>query len=253
MRLFKKAAVCLLAAAMAVSMLTACGDDGPSNPGNGGNGGSTGGGNTSTSTPATPDTGNSGNNTDNKGDENSLPKTWADSKTKVFYEKCGATDTNIYVAGTLVAVQVSTQQTQQYKILYAVQGKKAYLQLTGAEETAEFYKDTNDNYFKKTDDAWTAVTDEYNKSILAAQLQVLQNIYKVPTTANVVRCVGMESGANYVESLTVKLSTGNVGYGYEYSPNGQLLDVAAADSQFMYLTSPVTITACPNNFPFPQK
>ena len=45
MRLFKKAAVCLLAAAMAVSMLTACGDDGPSNPGNGGNGGSTGGGN----------------------------------------------------------------------------------------------------------------------------------------------------------------------------------------------------------------
>ena len=56
MRLFKKAAVCLLAAAMAVSMLTACGDDGPSNPGNGGNGGSTGGGNTSTSTPAKPET-----------------------------------------------------------------------------------------------------------------------------------------------------------------------------------------------------
>lgn len=55
MRLFKKAAVCLLAAAMAVSMLTACGGDGPSTPDNGGNGGSTGGGNTSTSTPAKPD------------------------------------------------------------------------------------------------------------------------------------------------------------------------------------------------------
>lgn len=263
MRLFKKAAVCLLAAAMAVSMLTACGDDGPSNPGNGGNGGSTGGGNTSTSTPAKPDEGNSGNNnnTDNKDNENSLPKTWADSKTKVFYEKCGATDTNIYVSGTLLAAQISSKQTQQYDILYAVQGKKAYLKLTGTnpstnkKETVEFYKDTDDNYFTKPNDAWIEITNEDQKNTLTAQLQVLQNIYKVPTAANVVRCVGMKSdtnATNYIESLTVKLSTGNAGYGYEYSSDGKLLDVAAMDGKFLYATTPITITACPNSFAFPN-
>lgn len=91
MRLFKKAAVCLLAAAMAVSMLTACGDDGPSNPGNGGNGGSTGGGNTSTSTPAKPET------PDSKDEDNSvIPEdpekvTWATSLTKNTFRVSVAT------------------------------------------------------------------------------------------------------------------------------------------------------------------
>lgn len=49
MKLYKKAAACLLTAAMAISMLTACGGGG-----NGGNGGN-GGGNTPSPLPNNPD------------------------------------------------------------------------------------------------------------------------------------------------------------------------------------------------------
>ena len=117
MRLFKKAAVCLLAAAMAVSMLTACGDDGPSNPGNGGNGGSTGGGNTSTSTPAKPET------PDSKDEDNSvIPEepekvTWATSLTKKYFQ--GISSDNFCMVGSLVE-----DSTGEKPFAYATQGKK---------------------------------------------------------------------------------------------------------------------------------
>lgn len=140
MRLFKKAAVCLLAAAMAVSMLTACGDDGPSNPGNGGNGGSTGGGNTSTSTPAKPDEGNSGN-TSGGSEENgttTLPTNWNASKTKALFNKKGITDTNIYVSGTLNVVNGKTNQvTKTAQVVYAAKGDKVFLSFRTMAEPKE--------------------------------------------------------------------------------------------------------------------
>ena len=167
MRLFKKAAVCLLAAAMAVSMLTACGDDGPSNPGNGGNGGSTGGGNTSTSTPAKPDEGNSGN-TSGGSEENgttTLPTNWNASKTKNYYNKYGISDTNIYVSGTLVQMDKNGTQVDTEKIEYAVKGSKTFTSMTtivsasGQNSTTKVYKNNNE-YYVYTNDQWHKCENE---------------------------------------------------------------------------------------------
>ena len=117
MRLFKKAAVCLLAAAMAVSMLTACGDDGPSNPGNGGNGGSTGGGNTSTSTPAKPETPDSKDENNSVIPEEPEKVTWATSLTKKYFQ--GISSDNFCMVGSLIE-----DATGAKPFAYATQGKK---------------------------------------------------------------------------------------------------------------------------------
>lgn len=150
MRLFKKAAVCLLAAAMAVSMLTACGDDGPSNPGNGGNGDSTGGGNTSTSTPAKPDEGNSGNTSggsEENGSTTTYPTSWNASKTKAYINKNGISDTNIYVAGTLVLTDSSGTPKNSAAVEYVVKGSKIYAYMKNGTSSAAAYKNDSGKYF----------------------------------------------------------------------------------------------------------
>ena len=147
MRLFKKAAVCLLAAAMAVSMLTACGDDGPSNPGNGG---STGGGNTSTSTPAKPDEGNSGNTSggsEENGSTTTYPTSWNASKTKAYINKNGISDTNIYVAGTLVRTDSSGTPQSSAAVEYVVRGNKIYAYMKDGTSSAAVYKNDSGKYF----------------------------------------------------------------------------------------------------------
>lgn len=143
MRLFKKAAVCLLAAAMAVSMLTACGGDGPSNPGNGGNGGSTGGGNTSTSTPAKPDEGNSGNTSGGSEENGASTNTvaWLASKTyeynKLFHGN------KLYMSFNYRMADGGRTQVIDY--VYNQSGTETYVKLTGDNTTISALL-TSDNW-----------------------------------------------------------------------------------------------------------
>lgn len=147
MRLFKKAAVCLLAAAMAVSMLTACGGDGPSAPDNGGNGGSTGGGNTSTSTPAKPDEGNSGNTSGGSEENGASTNTvaWLASKTyeynKLFH------GSKLYMSVNCRMADDSGTQVMDY--VYNQSGTETYVKLTKNNTTISALL---------TSDNWTYVT-----------------------------------------------------------------------------------------------
>ena len=100
MRMMKRVAASILAAAMALSLMTACGGgdapSAPETPSNPGTSQGTGNGNS----------GNSGNNGDNNSnkepdqeDENKLPTSWNASKTKAYYNTKGISNTNIYVNG----------------------------------------------------------------------------------------------------------------------------------------------------------
>lgn len=143
MRLFKKAAVCLLAAAMAVSMLTACGDDGPSNPGNGGNGGSTGGGNTSTSTPAKPDEGNSGNTSGGSEENGASTNTvaWLASKTYKYNKLFQGN--KLYMSVNFRMADDSSTQVMDY--VYNQSGIETYVKLTEKNTTISALL-TSDNW-----------------------------------------------------------------------------------------------------------
>ena len=260
MRLFKKAAVCLLTAAMAVSMLTACGGDAPANPGNSDNGGSTGGGNTSTSTPATPDTGNSGNTSGGSEENgtNALPTNWNASKTKSYYNKYGISDTNIYVSGTLVQMDKNGTQVDTEKIEYAVKGSKTFTSMTtiasssGTGGTTKVYKNNNE-YYVYTNDQWYKCENEQQINAAKMIIQLYQEWYKVPS--NPYHFSASTVDGNYYESAISNWTDGTpIQYSYAYNSNNRLMAMACTyQNNVAYITSSVTLTSCPDSFAFPQK
>lgn len=257
MRLFKKAAVCLLAAAMAVSMLTACGDDGPSNPGNGGNGGSTGGGNTSTSTPAKPDEGSSGN-TSGGSEENgttTLPTNWNASKTKALFNKKGITDTNIYVSGTLNVVNGKTNQvTKTAQVVYAAKGDKVFLSFSDDGGTERIYKNEKDEYFANAGNGWYQCTTSDVIQNAKSEIAILQVLYKVPS--NPYKFEAQSENEYYGEAVMTKWRTGaDVAYVYLYTSDNQLTAISCAvnsGNNVHYMTCPIVLSANPNNNLFPN-
>lgn len=255
MRLFKKAAVCLLAAAMAVSMLTACGDDGPSNPGNGGNGGSTGGGNTSTSTPAKPDEGNSGNTSggsEENGSTTTYPTSWNASKTKAYINKNGISDTNIYVAGTLVRTDSSGTPQSSAAVEYVVRGNKIYAYMKDGTSSAAVYKNDSGKYFISANGSpWYECKESNQVAIAQKLINNLKNMYRIPSSPN--KFEAFRQSGYYMERMPVTLNNQLWVYAYCFYDNGTLGAIASGTSaNSIFVTSPVTLTACPNSFAFPN-
>ncbi len=150
MRMYKKAAVCLLAAAMAISMMTACGGSGGSNGGsNSGNNGTSQGGEEN---PGDKDDNNSGDkddqgdkkdDQDTKKDDSVIPAdpakvTWDTSLTKKAYDAISAD--NFKISGVFAsggAFGYATQGTKQLMIeqedenqlmaFYTSDGKDLYI------------------------------------------------------------------------------------------------------------------------------
>lgn len=255
MRLFKKAAVCLLAAAMAVSMLTACGDDGPSNPGNGGNGGSTGGGNTSTSTPAKPDEGNSGNTSggsEENGSTTTYPTSWNASKTKAYINKNGISDTNIYVAGTLVRTDSSGTPQSSAAVEYVVRGNKIYAYMKDGTSSAAVYKNDSGKYFISANGSpWYECKERDQVAVAQKLINNLKNVYRIPSSPN--KFEAFRQSGYYMERMAVTLNNQLWVYAYSFYDNGTLGAIASGTSaNSIFVTSPVTLTACPNSFAFPN-
>lgn len=94
MRMAKRIAVSLLAAAMALSMLTACGGGNPEQPADSNNG------NSGTTEPAkpepTPNPTPTPDPTPSEPAKPALPTTWADSRTNAYFTRLGVTAENVY-------------------------------------------------------------------------------------------------------------------------------------------------------------
>ena len=135
MRLYKKAAVCVLAAAMALSMLTACGGGG-----GGTSNGGTSGGNTGTVEPAPkpddvvlPDTGKDDgddSDSDNTAKPTKTPIEVSKSKTAAFNNKIkGATE--FYYAGNQAEYNAAGKQTGEMNGVMALKDSSVYVKMSG--------------------------------------------------------------------------------------------------------------------------
>ena len=250
MRMMKRVAVSILAAAMALSLLTACGGSGapstpetPSNPGT-----SQGTGN-----------GNSGNNGDNnsnkepdKEEENKLPTSWNASKTKAYYNTKGISNTNIYVNGTVTVMDAEQGTTKgTMEIVYAAKGGKLYTSMVVDNDLVKIYKNEADEYFVSDGNLWVKCTTAREIQDAKTILMVGQVLYKVPNNPTGFKAY-REKGY-YYEGMYSKWSTGvDVGYIYGYTSDNQLAAVACKLDNTIYMTIPLTLTANPNSRLFPN-
>ena len=253
MRMMKRVAVSILAAAMALSLLTACGGGGapstPETPNNPGTSQGTGNGNS----------GNSGNNGDNnsnkepdKEEENKLPTSWNASKTKAYYNTRGISNTNIYVNGTITAMDAEQGTTKgTMEVVYAAKGGKLYTSMVVDNDLVKIYKNEADEYFMSDGNLWVKCTTSREIQGAKTILMVGQVLYKVqnnPTGFEAYR----ENGY-YYEKMDSKWSTGaDVGYAYGYTSDNQLAVVACKLDDTIYMTIPLTLTANPNSGLFPN-
>lgn len=123
MRLYKKAAAVLLAAAMAVSMMTACG--GGAGGGNGGNGGNTG---AIPSAPTPEEIVLPKDDGEGEGTTTKTPLKKADSWLVAFQSTVG---NDCYFAGSQSSYNASGTQTEELKMTMATTANKVYVDMTG--------------------------------------------------------------------------------------------------------------------------
>lgn len=155
MRLYKKAAAVLLAAAMAVSMMTACGTTGGGNGGNGGNGGSTGGGTEIVDPVPGPDTTDPDQGGETGGTTTQPVKTKITDVTKSHYAQSskrlyGANE--FYVYTTMAEYDADKAKTSDGTMIVARKGNDVYMEYSFTENgktrgNAVFGQKTNDGKY----------------------------------------------------------------------------------------------------------
>lgn len=258
MRLYKKAAVCLLAAAMALSMMTACGPTGSGS--NGSNGGNN---DTSQGSGDKDDTDDKGDNKDDNGDnkddqgdkkddqDNSVipedPKavTWDTSLTKKCYTAVSADDfkvTGLFATGgafgyaTQGTKQIMFEQEDQNTMIafYTPDGESLYLTSYKPTDNATVNTLTWTNVEEYGKD--TGMTDEQiaeNKQETLAELKAMKNMIYiadkvVPLTFSAENYTDTLAQEFYKENITANVD--GVAYTYEFyytakdmSSNGQVV------------------------------
>lgn len=205
MRMMKRLAVCVLAAAMSLTMLTACDGDTPSAPANPSNPG------TSQGSGSGNDNGNNngGNNNGQKPgneDENTLPTTWYESKTKVYYETKGVSSTNY-----LIQAQLATDYNYSYaqNVTYAVANKKRLLEVVSGTYRESIYQNSEGTYFvKENSEDWTQIEDDEEINNVNSRFERMEKIFVVPNTNNVTyfKAQSQKSGEDTInyESISIK-------------------------------------------------
>lgn len=242
MRLFKKAAVCLLAAAMAVSMLTACGGDAgggsaPANPGNGNNTSVSGDVNPSLTPGDTVDIKVPGSE-DNSITATVQDVTWNNSRTAKLIASKGITKDNYIVSGM--------NATNDYDIAYTVLGKKemCYLEVgyNDSDETAVvvYYTDGSTYYVTSPDDLsdpqkmnWNKLTKENEINMAKKTLASCKAICSAPTGLPL-KFVALEAEVNgnalWEEDMTFSIDGANVSISYLYAKTSTAPDLMVTQS-----------------------
>ena len=155
MRLYKKAAAVLLAAAMAVSMMTACGGGAGGNGGNGGNGGSTGGGTEIVEPVPGPDTTDPDQGGETGGTTTQPEKTKIPDVTKSQYAQSSKKIYNsneFYFLATMADYDANKTKTLEGQMIVARKGTDVYVKTVMTQEgktqkNAVFAEKTNDGKY----------------------------------------------------------------------------------------------------------
>lgn len=191
MRLMKRLAICILAAAMAMSMLTACGDDAPSAPAD--------------STPSASqeeekkddppkeeekDNENKDDgNTEEPDDSNIMENgstTWALSKTRKYFEK--VTSTNYYANGYILqkdGIEIGTpneiaKDAQGVTVAFLGNKKEGVLNARDNTVLMEYYQNEAGKLYKYYDNNWIQVLAEDEQEQAKNYLTIAEAVFSVP-------------------------------------------------------------------------
>lgn len=279
MRLYKKAAAVLLAAAMAVSMMTACGTTGGGNGGNGGNnGGKPGtseGGDEKPGKPEggeeTPDKPEGGEETPDKPGDSVIPAeptkvTWDTSLTKKYFQ--GLTSNNFCMSGALIK-DFAEDGEGPVPFAYATQGEKQIMLRQGKGENgkkiymASFLDKDGQMYAALCDKMPTSVSDISNwqtAEATGADKEAIEttkddmNEYKnVTCPQNIVDGMfhAMVQDGVYVESVMMKVGSAVYTCAYAFNDQGNMVSMSVGQNNVPdYVFIPATnskIKTCPDD------
>lgn len=223
MRMMKRLAVCVLAAAMSLTMLTACGDDAPTAPSNPSNPGtSQGSGNTGSENGST-----GGSGSGSAGGETAAEKTWKNSKTRATLLKAGVANTNYYISGKLIENNVTSIQP----FTYAAQGNRRFVSVTQEDKTYQFYLDVAGNvYVGDGTGNWAKVTDTNTLNYCKNLFVAIAVVCNVPKDSQISDFKEEKEQKLTVESYNAAIGNevGNekVGYMYRFNEDGTLYSIS---------------------------
>lgn len=276
MRLYKKAAAVLLAAAMAVSMMTACG--GGAGGGNGGNGGNNGG-KPGTSEggdekPGKPEGGEEtpdkpeGEKPDKPGDSvipaDPTKVTWNTSLTKKYFQ--GLTSNNFSMSGALIE-DFAENGEGPVPFAYATQGEKQIMLKQGKDKNekkiymAIFLNEDGQMYAALCDKMPTSVSDISNwqkaedagadKDVIKGIEEDMNEYKNVTCPQNIVDGMfhAMVQDGVYVESAMMKVGNAVYTCAYAFNDQGNMVSMSVGQNVVDYVFIPATnskIKTCPD-------
>lgn len=271
MRLHKKAAAVLLAAAMAVSMMTACGAPGGGNGGNGGKPGTSEGGEEIPGNPGggeeTPGKPGGGEENTEKPGDSVIPAdpakvTWETSLTKKYFQDL--TSDNFCMSGALIEDSEGPKP-----FAYATQGKKQIMLRQGEGENGKkiymaiFLDEDGQMYAARCDKMPTSVPDISNwqkaedTGADEDDIKVTKddmNEYKNATCAqNIVDGMfhAMVQDGVYVEIAMMKVGNADYTCSYAFNDQGNMVSMSVSQNNAVdYIFIPATnskIKTCPAN------
>lgn len=250
MRLMKRLAICILAAAMAMSILTACGDDAPSAPAD-----------------STPSASQEEEKKDDppkeeeKDDENTdQPEegklypvegaTWADSTTKVYFANKGITSTNYYLDAIVAEIKDNqAANAGTLKLAYLGNKREGSFEDAKTQDGVTFYQNDDGKFYELTETGWNEASVDRVKSYLA----LVDKVFEVPETVVSFSAYTMTiQGQSILYEVVI---TPNGSHTYGYDSDGDLITVSSAaeinGEKKVYTLWPKTLTKCDPAY-FPQ-
>lgn len=222
MRMAKRIAVSLLAAAMALSMLTACGGGNPEQPADSNNG------NSGTTEPAkpepTPNPTPTPDPTPSEPAKPALPTTWADSRTNAYFTRLGVTRENFYAE-----MEISVGTYSQSGVC-AAKGKKlttGYLDENGSYNIGEYIDEVGNVYrFSTRNGERTVSKCEAGSEAATNSIQeIKQEVYcylMIPEANEIASMTVSDYQGYYMESFHINSAEAGTGT-YEYVFDGDEL------------------------------
>ena len=154
--------------------------------------------------------------------------------------------------GTLVLTDSSGTPKNSAAVEYVVKGSKIYAYMKNGTSSAAAYKNDSGKYFISANgSAWYECKESGQVAIAQNLINNLKNLYRIPSSPNQFEA-GRQDGY-YMERMAVTINNELWVYAYGFYDNGTLGAIASGTSaNSIFITSPVTLTACPNSFAFPN-
>jgi len=121
----------------------------------------------------------------------------------------------------------------------------------GSNSAAAYKNDSGKYFISANGSAWYECKERDQVAVAQNLINNLKNLYRIPSSPN--KFEAFRQSGYYMERMAVTLNNQLWVYAYCFYDNGTLGAIASGTSaNSIFVTSPVTLTACPNSFAFPN-